>query len=109
MVRHVLEATHHPLVPEVVRKRLRPLGQQLHQLRRHLAETDLKKHHMACQVTLKYTLHHLIAFRGAICLETKSEPHDLYDSNSTKVATVVCLSETICCYYLFVCLFYCSH
>lgn len=43
VVRHVLEAAHHPLVPEVVRKRLRPLGQQLHQLRRHLAETNLEK------------------------------------------------------------------
>lgn len=41
LVRHVLEATHHPLVPEVVGKRLRPLSQQLHQLGRHLAEPDL--------------------------------------------------------------------
>lgn len=42
VVRHVFEAAHHPVVPEVVRKRLRPLGQQLHQLGRHFAETDLK-------------------------------------------------------------------
>ena len=43
VVRHVLEAAHHPVVPEVVWKRLRPLGQQLHQLRCYLTETDLKK------------------------------------------------------------------
>lgn len=42
MVRHVLEAAHHPLIPEVVWKRLGPLRQQLHQLGGHLTETDLK-------------------------------------------------------------------
>lgn len=32
-VRHLFQAAHHALVPEVVRKRLRPLGEQLHDLR----------------------------------------------------------------------------
>lgn len=40
-MRHVLETTHHPLVPEVVRERLGPLGQELHQLWSHVTETDL--------------------------------------------------------------------
>lgn len=39
---HVFKAAHHPLVPEVVWKRLSPLSQQLHQLRGHLTETNLK-------------------------------------------------------------------
>ena len=41
VVRHVLEAAHHPLVPEVIGEGLGPLRQQLHQLGGHLADTDL--------------------------------------------------------------------
>lgn len=40
-VRHLLQAAHHALVPEVVRKRLRPLGEKLHDLRRDVADSLL--------------------------------------------------------------------
>lgn len=39
--RHVLQASHHAVVSEVVWKGFRPLRQQLHQFWRHLTETDL--------------------------------------------------------------------
>lgn len=49
VLRHVLEAAHHPVISEVVRERLGPFGQQLHQLWRYLTETDLEKnHHTTC-------------------------------------------------------------
>ena len=37
----VLDAAHHPLVPEVVGKRLRPLGEELHDLGRDLPDSPL--------------------------------------------------------------------
>lgn len=58
VVRHVLEASHHPLVPEVVRKRLCPFGQQLHQLGRHLTETNLK--HIIWHVMCRLSRHSVI-------------------------------------------------
>lgn len=40
-VRHLFQAAHHALVPEVVRKRLRPLGEKLHDLRGDVTDSLL--------------------------------------------------------------------
>lgn len=58
VVRHVLQAAHHPLVPEIVRKRFCPLGQQLHQLRRHLTEADLKSRRLFVFISHFYMCFH---------------------------------------------------
>lgn len=48
MLRHVLQAAHHPLIPEVVRKRLCPLSQQLDQFGCHLTEAYLRSNQCCC-------------------------------------------------------------
>lgn len=53
-VGQLLQAPHHPLIPEVIRKCFRPLSQQLHQLWRHLTETNLKKKKEEVNVKFSY-------------------------------------------------------
>ena len=104
VVRHVLQASHHPLVPEVVRKRLRPFGQQLHQLGRHLTETDLKD--ITCHVKCCWSRHSVIwQYFGVLYVKIKP----LDPSQTSGLAQKPAWSVFAWCHHLCVGLPYCSH